>query len=872
MTEQKTFQIQLPGLIKLLAQHLYAEPDVFLREMIQNAHDSITRRAELVARSNGSEPPAPRIVVTVERSEGVIRIEDNGSGLTTSEIDLYLSTIGRSGTGELRESILRADRSRTVELIGQFGIGLLSAFIVADRVTVLTRADGEDALLWESGGGETYTVAPGERARVGTTVSLYLRNEHGHYLNRERLRSIIRTYADFIGMPIYLDQDIEPANAVTAPWHRRYHSDTERDRAYVDFWDRKFDAEQALYVFPVDELVEWNDPTDPDGRGTGRVRGVLAVTDRHIPDVNVRGTVDLYVSRMFINAGNRDILPPWARFLQGVVECDALTPNAARDNVVRNAALSAVQNALGGLVVRELTDLSRHHRRRFVEIMRWHAYHVLAMAVQHQHEDFFRAVADLMPLTSDQGPMTVAEYLQTAPERTDGAKIIYYIAERGSANQFFMLAGAKSIRVFDCAEPFAEEFLERYARTWPDRVHLSRLDVAGSDTIFEPLAAEEAPGYHELAAAYLRLFPDMRCIAKVSRFRPTEMPAVLTETRRGQNRRELDKIITDVVLPDYIRRVVGTYVNAVREPMTLHLNAENPTIQKLATRATLNDDVSRHALLSLYNNALMLLARALTVEDVQAMFVQYNQVIELMLSLAEDRTKFERRLNARQTELDELRNTETSLTVLDPYISCFVAMPFRDPRATAIFEALREVLEDAPYHWRVVRADDEIERAGLWDNLKSRMLRAHCYVAILTEPVNPNVMIEVGRMEALERPMLLLRDAAAAEPPSDLAGHLYEAVTATGADLVQAVRDVIQRQTALRDLRGARYLSETILRREGLSGEASRKISSLYPSWDTFVGTDPHEISSKVGVKPAMVEAVQTALAAPHSQIRNDRQ
>src|ERR1044071_3958343 len=108
MAEERTFQIQLEGLIQLLAQNLYAEPDVFLREMIQNAHDSITRRAELAGRSNGAEPPAPRIVVSVEQSDGVIRIEDNGSGLTESEIDSYLSTIGRSGTGELRESIRQA--------------------------------------------------------------------------------------------------------------------------------------------------------------------------------------------------------------------------------------------------------------------------------------------------------------------------------------------------------------------------------------------------------------------------------------------------------------------------------------------------------------------------------------------------------------------------------------------------------------------------------------------------------------------------------------------------------------------------------------------------------------------------------------------
>jgi molecular chaperone HtpG len=513
MSEERTFQIQLEGLIQLLAQNLYADPDVFLREMIQNAHDSIKRRAELAREQGEAEPPSPRIQVVTDAEARAIHIYDNGCGLTEAEIDGYLSTIGRSGTDELRQRIVQADRGRTVELIGQFGIGLLSAFIVAKRVTVVTRAAGQEALRWQCEGGRSYTVEPAERQQIGTTVTLDLSAGHHRYLERQRLESIIRTYADFIGVPVFVNDDAESTNAVTAPWHRNYPSDRERDSAYRDFWEKKFVSEYSLHVFAVDESITWEDSSQPDGRGHGRVRGVLAITDRHTPDVNMRGTVDLYISRMFISAGNREILPLWATFLQGVVECNELTPNAARDNVVRNAALAAVQQALGFLIVQELTDLSRLNYQRFIDIMRWHSYHLLAMSVQEEYEDFFRSVADLMPLESDQGPMTVVEYLKTAPRRTDDTQLVYYITERGSANQFFLLASARSIRVFNCAEPFAERFLERYAKTWPNRVHLSRLDVAGSETIFEPLSDDEMERFADLQSAYSRVVPDGRSTA-----------------------------------------------------------------------------------------------------------------------------------------------------------------------------------------------------------------------------------------------------------------------------------------------------------------------------------------------------------------------
>lgn len=864
--DERTFQIQVEGLIQLLAQNLYAEPEVFLREMIQNAHDSIIRRKALAPDRNATELPAPRIQVVTDHSARTIVIHDNGSGLTRTEIDDYLSTIGRSGTDELRQRIKEADRTRTVELIGQFGIGFLSAFIVADRVSVTTRAADHEALMWESDGSERYTVGPAQRALIGSSVTLHLQPQHSRFLERERLQSIIRTYTDFIGVPIYLNDDSEPTNAVVAPWHRGYESERERKNAYYEFWEKKFLSESSLHVFAVDEPVEWEDISTTDGVGRGRVRGVLAITDRRVPDVNARGIVDLYINRMFISAGNREVLPPWAKFLQGVLECNELTPNAARDNVVHNAALAAVQKALGWLVVRELTDLSRQDKPRFVDIMRWHSYHILAMSVQKEHEEFFRAVADMMPLESDPTPMTVEEYLATAPERSDGSRVVYYITERGSANQYFLLANARSMRVFNCAEPFAELFLERYAELWPSRIHLTRLDVAGSDTIFEPLTDDERSRYTDLEAAYSRIFPDLRCVAKVSRFKPVEVPAVLTETRDHKNRRDMQEVADNLSLPDYIRNLIKGFLQDEREPLTLHLNADNPTIQKLSERAdNPRDEVTRHALVSLYNNALMLLARSLRVKDVQTMFVQYNQVIELMLSLATERAEFERTLNARQSELEELRIQDgPPERGLDPYVSCFVAMPFTDARARKIYEAVQTVLEDKPYYWRVVKADDTVEQPGLWANLKVKLLRAHCCIAILDEKVNPNVMIEVGRMEALERPLVLLRDSSAPDLPADLKGLLYGEIDGDSADLVDTVREIISRQEPLQQLTGRdRFLSQRVLEREaGLNERLSREISQHYPTWQSFIDADNDVVARLIGTRPVTVQAAKEALIA----------
>ena len=868
MAEQRVFQIQLEGLIQLLAQNLYADPDVFLREMIQNAHDSITRRAELAADRGEREPPPPRITVEVDREAREIRIADNGCGLTDAEIDSFLSTIGRSGTDELRQRIVAADRTRTVELIGQFGIGLLSAFIVADRVSVLTKSTGHDALHWESFGGRNYSVRPGQRDYVGTTVVLHVAPQHSRYLDSIRIKQIIRTYADFIGVPVYVNDDAEPANSVSAPWHRDYPGERERFTAHRDFWDRKFSEESALHVLVVDEPFRFPDAEHPDGERGGRIRGVLAVTDRRTPDVNARGTVDVYVNRMFIGAANREILPPWAKFLQGVVECNELTPNAARDNVRHNAALTAVQRALGDLVVRELTRLSQTDRRTFTEIMRWHSYHVLAMAVQPEHERFFRAVADLALLETDKGPMTVADYLASAERRTDGAGLVHYITEEESANQYLLLAGARGVRVFNCTEAFAERFLKKYAETWPERLKLSRLDQAGAESLFEPLTAAEAERFAHLEAAYAGLFADRRVSARASRFQPVALPAVLTETKDGQRRREMTMLAQDVAMPSAIRDIVQDFLAEAQEPLTLHLNAANPIIRRLAARPSLDDEVSRAALQSLYNNALMLLARTLPVDAVQAMFTQFNQVIDLMLGLAERVGGGPVDAVAAIAPDDTVLEPQDSIrsTVAEPeprFLSCAVTLSEQDPRAREILAAVRSALEGRPHYWQVRRADAAAAgTAGLPDDLDAPPARATLHVAVLSGQLNQGLVNEVAIGQILELPQLVLRDATHPELPPSLDGVAQQTVRGVGAVLRKEVAAALSAHPEVALPREYdRYLSPSVLAWcADLDEAVSSAIARRYPTWPEFLDADPGEVARLAGISEALVEAAKSGL------------
>ena len=614
-------RVELEGLITLLAQHLYAEPDVFLRELIQNAHDSILRH-----RGRG------RIHVLPDRTHRTLVVQDDGAGLSADEVHGYLATIGRSGTRELARELAGRDSARAEALIGRFGIGLLSAFIVANRVDVITRSAGHPALRWTSRGSTTYKVEPATRPSVGTEVVLHLRPEHSRYLDPDRLRDIVRRYADLLGIAVHVGGDDEPANAVHGPWHvaPEQEGEEERRQRHRTFWEHRFPREVTLDILPLDTTFAWTDPTSGDRR-EGRLLGVLGVSARSLPALEARGTIDLYIARMFIRSGSRRMLPDWARFVRGVVECAALTPNAARDDVVEDAALSAARSRLGELVLLRLRNLAGSDPPRLAEILRWHSPHVLATCTIPGHEALFEALADLLPLPGDGGARPLPAWIDDAKPGPDGRRVLHYVAGQGAAGRFFVLCRARGLRALDASEPATLRFLERYVARRPDELGLRRIDDTNSVLLFEPLPEEERARFQPLERAVSELFAAEGCSALACRYLPSDVPAVVTEPREQAARRELRSLAWDPSLPQALRDAMSGYLDEARDPLLLRLNATNPVVRRLASREPILDDTGRLALKAIHDSALLTAGRMLTPDSIEGMLRDWNRLVELLL-------------------------------------------------------------------------------------------------------------------------------------------------------------------------------------------------------------------------------------------------
>ncbi|MBW4540408.1 MAG: ATP-binding protein [Myxacorys chilensis ATA2-1-KO14] len=845
------FQIDLQGLIKLLAKNLYAEADVFVREMLQNAHDSIKRRREW----QGDGTPDGVVRVKIDRQAATVTITDNGAGMTEQEVREYLSTIGRSGTDAFRRDLIEKGRQAEVTVIGQFGIGLLSAFIVADRVVVETRSylDGNPAWRWESSGEKTYALQPGERQDAGSTVTLHINENYRDMLSAEELRKAIRKYADFLPVGIYLNEDETPTNAVNAPWHRQYDNPKEEVMEMAIFVAKRF-PDNPLSTIPIHLTSPY------------KVDGVLYVSDNRIPDVNTTGLVDIYQSRMFVMEANRDMLPVWAKFVRGIIDSPALTLTASRDAVQQDAIQKEIKEQLGEAIIRHLTNFSKEDPIRFQRLCDWHHYHLKGMALR--EDNFFRAVADLIPFETNLMPMNLKTYFEEAKKRGQAETDLLYFDERGSATQFYMLCDAQGLLVIDASQVFEDGFLERYGRLHPE-IKLRQLNIGESDFIFEPLQDEEKEAFRGLEMEFMRGVSDRRSVAKVVRFKPASIPALTVLTAAAKSQEKLRQVGDNPLIPDEVRNLVKDLMQGERTvPVTLYLNADNSTIQNLMDLPATEDKLS--ACIAIYNNALMLAQQFLTAKNAEVMFAGFNRVIDRMIAQADEVQKLTTKLNSLKLDLNDketqLRQQSANTSQTD-HVSCFFAMPF-DEKYDKLLGAIRQVLQEQPYGWEVTRADSEHISDTIPTNVRDHIAQSHCYLAEVSDG-NPNVFLEIGRISQYReqgRPLIYLCRKGA-KPPIDIEGELLSFYDPDLSDqeLVEYLRQEFGKKRNIKHLRssGAKsFLSIAVLETVGqLRRGFSQTIADHYKTVGAFCDADSATIAEQTGAGKGSISDAQEYIA-----------
>ena len=580
-----SFQAEVAQLLKLVTHSLYSNPDIFLRELVSNASDACDKlRFEALNDAGLYENDSElKVRVSFDASAKTLSIADNGIGMSQQEAIDHLGTIAKSGTRDF-VSKLSGDQKNDSQLIGQFGVGFYSGFIVADKITVESRRAGLAAahgVRWVSDGTGEFEVSEIERAERGTSVTLHLKDESSDYLNAWKLKSIINKYSDHISLPIVMakeewkegENDQPGAMVATGEW--------ETVNQAAALWTRaKKDITPEHYAEFYKQISY--DSEDPLATTHNRVEGsteytqLLFIPAKAPMDMFNRDKaagVKLYVKRVFIMDDAQALLPSYLRFVKGVVDSSDLPLNVSRELLQESRAVKAIREGNTRRVLSMVEDLANNEPEKFKTFYAEFG----AVLKEGLGEDFTNRerLAKLLRFASSTTDTTSVSFADYKARMKDGQDAIYYItadtlaaAKNSPQLEIFRKKGIEVLLMADRVDEWALNYLNEFDGTPLQSVAKGAVDLGKLQDEDEKKAAEEAqtqfkPILDKLKEALKDKASDVRATSRL-----VDSPACL--------------VVQDGDMSTQLARMLKQAGQAVPESKPiLEVNAQHPLVRKL---------------------------------------------------------------------------------------------------------------------------------------------------------------------------------------------------------------------------------------------------------------------------------------------------
>jgi molecular chaperone HtpG len=600
------FQVDLRGLVDLLSQHLYSSPRVYVRELLQNAVDATTARRQLGGTAGSAPSLDTAIRITIDGTG--LRIDDNGIGLTEDEAHRFLATIGGSSK---RDDLAGARQ----EFLGQFGIGLLACFTVADAIRVVTRsARGPDAKTVEwvgaSDGRYGVRILDGSRERPvpGTTVQLKPRRGGERWFDPATVAALARDY----GALLPYDVSVAAADGTVttterpAVWDRSYASDRDRKAALFGY------AAATLGFTPLD-VIDLDIPV-AGIRGAGFV-----LPDSVSPAEGDRHRV--YLKGMLLSDAARGLLPGWAFFVRCVVDTDALRPTASREALYEDEILATVREHLGRRVRDWLASLAGEDPERLLAFLKVHSLGVKELA-RRDHE-LLRIMLPYLLFESTDGAVTLTAFARAHPK-------IYLAPGTNEFRQVEAIAAAQGIGILNGGNVYDDELARLLPRLMPG-VTVETLDasvITGALGSVPPATEMRLAGF--LAKAREVLDP-LDCDVVLRAFEPVTVPALYIDSQQARAERARTEVAAEA--DDLWGEILGSLQPASAPRARLVLNHRSPVVWHLV-RVT-DAGLLTPAIESLYGQALMMTHRTLRPSDAALINRAFGELLTRAMQLAD---------------------------------------------------------------------------------------------------------------------------------------------------------------------------------------------------------------------------------------------
>ena len=452
-----SFEADTGKILGIVINSLYSQKEIFLRELISNASDAINKRKfDIITSGNAADTFEGKINIAVDKKNKIITISDNGIGLSSDEMVETLGTIASSGTKAFIESTKTSENTKEVndQLIGQFGVGFYSAFMVAEKVEVLSKKHGKkSASQWTSDGQSGYSITDAERAETGTSIILYLRKEAKEFLEQERITHLVKKYSDHIAQPIFFigkKDEAEQLNSSAALWTRSA-KDISKDE-YNSFYHgvaSAYDTPFATLHNKTEGSVEFTN-----------LLFVPSIAPFDLYDPERKSKLHLYVNRVFITDDYEGLVPKWLRFVRGIIDTPDVDLNVSREMLQQNPAVAKINKAVVKRVLGELKKGLEKRRDEYATF--WNGLGKVIKEGLYEDQANSEKILEICLFQSSKNEklVTLQEYVD---DFTKNQKVIYYLssddADRARRSPHLESFQAKGIDVLLLTDPIDDFWL-----------------------------------------------------------------------------------------------------------------------------------------------------------------------------------------------------------------------------------------------------------------------------------------------------------------------------------------------------------------------------------------------------------------------------
>ena len=582
MQEKGGISVSTQNIFPVIKRWLYSDKDIFLREVVSNSCDAVTKLKRLVSLGNYECEDKYEIRVKLDKDAGTLTVSDNGIGMTADEVKRYINQIALSGALEFIDKYESKDGNSS-GIIGHFGLGFYSVFMVSQKAEIVTRSfDGSPAVHWECDENGEYEMSECERAERGTDVIMHISEDESAYLDCERIKSILKKYCSFMPVPVFFEEDdkSEQINDTDPLWQKNPKDCTKEQ--YEEFYKKLTgDYEAPLMYVHINADYPLN------------FKGILFFPRVKNEFEPIEPKVSLYYNQVFVSESIKEVLPNYLIYVKGVLDCPELPLNVSRSYLQTNTYVSKVSQHISKKVADRFVQLFNTEREELEK-----NYADLSMFLRYgcmRDDKLYDRVKDTIMFRLTDGKLvTLKEYLEDKDEGT-----VYYTAEKDTQSYYVAAYNAKGIKVVEALRLVDSQFMQ-FLESKNEKIKFRRID-SGVDALGDSAENDET-----LAKLFAEVTGKKQEEIKFASLGEDSAPAIITVSEESRRMQEM-------------MRMYGMGANGLKEDETLTVN----TSSKAVTRLPELDETRRKlAAKQIYMSALML-SRRFTPEETEE-FVKLN--------------------------------------------------------------------------------------------------------------------------------------------------------------------------------------------------------------------------------------------------------